>query len=81
MSLDTPCRSIEVGQFFMLVDITYIIPIVDHVLRNGSGKGIQEIVVYQMNALANCRPEELCKFLEADFGPYGSPVTLASYTG
>jgi hypothetical protein len=28
--------------------LTYIVPIVDHVLRNGSGKGIQAIVVYPM---------------------------------
>lgn len=33
--------------------LTYIIPIVDHVLRHGSGRGIQAIVVYPMNALAN----------------------------
>src|SRR5260221_7844758 len=33
--------------------LTYIVPIVDHVLRNGSGRGIQAIVVYPMNALAN----------------------------
>src|SRR5262245_16526183 len=33
--------------------LAYIVPIVDHVLRNGSGRGIQAIVVYPMNALAN----------------------------
>ena len=32
--------------------LAYIVPIVDHVLRNGSGRGIQAIVVYPMNALA-----------------------------
>ncbi|MEY3226476.1 MAG: hypothetical protein RLZZ536_1095, partial [Planctomycetota bacterium] len=32
--------------------LTYIVPIVDHVLRNGTGRGIQAIVVYPMNALA-----------------------------
>ena len=31
--------------------LSYIVPIVDHVLRRGSGKGIQAIVVYPMNAL------------------------------
>src|SRR5262249_38583156 len=39
--------------------LTYIVPIVDHVLRNGSGRGIQAIVVYPMNALANSQDEEL----------------------
>ena len=33
--------------------LSYIIPIVNHVLKRGSGKGIQAIVVYPMNALAN----------------------------
>src|ERR1700733_13361049 len=41
--------------------LTYIVPIVDHVLRNGSGRGIQAIVVYPMNALANSQDEELGK--------------------
>ncbi|MHC4937079.1 MAG: DEAD/DEAH box helicase, partial [Planctomycetota bacterium] len=31
--------------------LTYILPIVDHVLRTGSGRGIQAIIVYPMNAL------------------------------
>jgi ATP-dependent helicase YprA (DUF1998 family) len=42
--------------------LTYIVPIVDHVLRRGSGKGIQAIVVYPMNALANSQLGELEKF-------------------
>ena len=33
--------------------LAYIIPAVDHVLRIGSGRGIQAIIVYPMNALAN----------------------------
>ncbi len=33
--------------------LSYIVPIVDHVLRRGPGKGIQAIVVYPMNSLAN----------------------------
>ncbi|MCB9597540.1 MAG: DEAD/DEAH box helicase, partial [Sandaracinaceae bacterium] len=33
--------------------LAYMVPIVDHVLRNGSGRGTQAIVVYPMNALAN----------------------------
>ena len=39
--------------------LAYIVPIVDHVLRRGSGKGIQAIVVYPMNALANSQMGEL----------------------
>jgi ATP-dependent helicase YprA (DUF1998 family)/very-short-patch-repair endonuclease len=60
--------------------LTYIVPVVDHVLRRGSGKGIQAIVVYPMNALANSQDDELKKFLEKGY-PEGSPVSFARYTG
>lgn len=60
--------------------LTYIIPIVDHVLRRGTGKGVQAIVVYPMNALANSQDEELKKFLEHGF-PDGPPVRWKRYTG
>lgn len=43
--------------------LAYIIPIVDFVLRHGSGQGIRAIVVYPMNALANSQANELEKFL------------------
>jgi hypothetical protein len=33
--------------------LSYIIPIVDQVMRQGSGGGIKAIVVYPMNAMAN----------------------------
>lgn len=59
--------------------LAYIVPIVDHVLRNGSGKGIQAIIVYPMNALANSQVGELTKFLEHGFNK--PPVTFARYTG
>lgn len=60
--------------------LSYIIPIVDHVLRNGSGKGVQAIIVYPMNALANSQREELEKFLL--YGFEGKPpVTFQRYTG
>ena len=56
--------------------LAYFIPIVDHVLRYGSGRGIRAIVVYPMNALANSQLGELQKFLDA--GPTGArPVTFA----
>lgn len=61
--------------------LTYIVPIVDHVLRNGSGRGIQAIVVYPMNALANSQYEELSKFLEKGYAPGSAPVRFARYTG
>lgn len=60
--------------------LTYIIPIIDHVLKQGSGKGVKAIVVYPMNALANSQEEELGKFLLPGF-PEGPPVTYRRYTG
>lgn len=57
--------------------LSYIVPIVDHVLRNGTGKGVQAIVVYPMNALANSQEEELAKFL----GKTAPAVTFRRYTG
>ncbi len=61
--------------------LAYILPIVNHVLRNGSGKGIQAIVVYPMNALANSQRRELEKFLGPGY-PEGKPlVTFRRYTG
>ena len=61
--------------------LTYIVPIVDHVLRNGSGRGIQAIVVYPMNALANSQEEELAKFLNLGYPDGSPPVRFARYTG
>lgn len=59
--------------------LTYIVPVVDHVLRRGSGRGIQAIIVYPMNALANSQIEELEKFLGKD--PKTQAVTFRRYTG
>lgn len=59
--------------------LSYIIPIVDHVLKRGSGKGIQAIVIYPMNALANSQFNELEKFLVRGF--QNPPVTFRRYTG
>lgn len=61
--------------------LSYIIPIVDHVLRRGSRRGIQAIIVYPMNALANSQENELGKFLERGYGPGPPPVAFARYTG
>ncbi len=61
--------------------LAYIVPIVDHVLRRGSGKGVQAIVVYPMNALANSQAGELRKFVSEGFPNGVGPVTFARYTG
>jgi ATP-dependent helicase YprA (DUF1998 family) len=61
--------------------LTYIIPIVDHVLRRGSGRGIQAIVIYPMNALANSQFDELEKYLQKGYPEGQPPVTYARYTG
>lgn len=61
--------------------LAYLIPIVDFVLRNGSGKGVQAIIVYPMNALANSQRGELEKFINLGFPDKKGPVTFARYTG
>jgi ATP-dependent helicase YprA (DUF1998 family) len=57
--------------------MSYIVPIVDRVLRDGSGRGVRAIVVYPMNALANSQRGELEKFL----GTEKPQVSFARYTG
>jgi len=76
------------GQHYVLTtgtgsgkSLSYIVPIVDHVLRHGSGKGIRAIVVYPMNALANSQHGELEKFLRHGYPEGKEPVTFARYTG
>ena len=61
--------------------LAYIVPIVDHVLRRGSGRGVQAIIVYPMNALANSQDEELGKFVDKGYAEGRSPVRFARYTG
>ncbi len=61
--------------------LAYIIPVVDHILRRGSGKGIQAIIVYPMNALANSQMGELEKFLCRGYPKGHPPVTFRRYTG
>jgi hypothetical protein len=61
--------------------LSYIVPIVNHVLRNGSGRGIQAIIIYPMNALANSQFGELEKFLKLGFPDGKGPVTFERYTG
>lgn len=61
--------------------LAYIVPIVDFVLRRGSGRGIQAIVVYPMNTLANSQQGELRKFLCHGYPDGRGPVTFERYTG
>ncbi|MFG2410156.1 DEAD/DEAH box helicase [Streptomyces goshikiensis] len=61
----------------------YIVPIVDRVLRGREegATGVQAIIVYPMNALANSQKLELQKFLSHGYGEGREPVTFARYTG
>ncbi|MEO6981860.1 MAG: DEAD/DEAH box helicase, partial [Edaphobacter sp.] len=61
--------------------LAYLVPIIDHVLKTGSGHGIQAIVVYPMNALANSQLGEMEKFLGPGFPAGEPPVRFARYTG
>lgn len=61
--------------------LSYIVPIVDHVLRRGSGNGIQAIIVYPMNALANSQLGELDKFINLGYADRRGPITFQRYTG
>lgn len=61
--------------------LAYIVPIVDSILRRGAGKGIQAIVVYPMNALANSQRMELEKFIDWGYPDQKGPVRYKRYTG
>ncbi len=61
--------------------LSYIVPIVDRVLKNKGKKGIKAIIVYPMNALANSQEGELEKFLKLGYAPGGEPVRFERYTG
>lgn len=62
--------------------LSYLVPIVDRVLREGAKQGrIRAIVVYPMNALANSQAGELEKFLCNGYPDGVPPVSFARYTG
>ncbi len=61
--------------------LAYVIPIVDYVLRQGSGGGIKAIIIYPMNALVNSQEKELRKFLCEGYPDDKGPVTFSTYTG
>ncbi|SDD51331.1 protein kinase domain-containing protein [Actinokineospora iranica] len=66
--------------------LSYIVPIVDRVLRARENEGptdarVRAIIVYPMNALANSQLKELDKYLLDGYGKGREPVTYARYTG
>jgi ATP-dependent helicase YprA (DUF1998 family) len=61
--------------------LSYIVPVVNHVLRRGPGRGIQAIIVYPMNALANSQCGELNKFVQFGYPETRPAVRFAQYTG
>ncbi|MFD3496200.1 protein kinase [Streptomyces sp. NPDC058690] len=67
--------------------LTYIVPIVDKVLRERAAAGpkaekrVRAVIVYPMNALANSQLKELEKYLRDGYGDGHEPVTFARYTG
>ncbi|MFG1956941.1 DEAD/DEAH box helicase [Nonomuraea sp. NPDC049028] len=65
--------------------LSYIVPIVDWVLRQKESgtyqPGVKAIIVYPMNALANSQVHELDKFLKQGYGTGREPVTFRRYTG
>jgi very-short-patch-repair endonuclease len=63
--------------------LSYIVPIVDRILREGTGSDnrIKAIVIYPMNALANSQTGELRKFLSTGYPDGVGPVTFRRYTG
>jgi len=65
--------------------LSYIVPIVDNVLRqrdtDSYEPSVKAIIVYPMNALANSQQHELTKFLKHGYPHGGEPVTFQRYTG
>ncbi len=60
--------------------MTYMLPIVDHVLRNRPEEHtVRAIIVYPMNALINSQEKALERFLGSD--PASRAVRFARYTG
>jgi superfamily II DNA/RNA helicase len=59
--------------------LTYLIPIVDHVLRNQPEKRrVRAIIVYPMNALINSQQKALQEYTDKNSG---TPIRFAQYTG
>nr|WP_281261734.1 DEAD/DEAH box helicase [Aphanothece hegewaldii] len=58
--------------------LTYVVPIIDDLLRNPQLKGVRAILVYPMNALINSQEQEFKKFLEKVPNTH---IRVAKYTG
>ncbi|MEC4816785.1 MAG: DEAD/DEAH box helicase, partial [Scytonema sp. PMC 1069.18] len=58
--------------------LTYVVPIVDDLLRHPEIQGVRAILVYPMNALINSQEEELKKFLD---NVKTTHIRVAKYTG
>lgn len=67
--------------------LSYIVPIVDKVLRDRQNEGpqarrrVRAVIVYPMNALANSQLKELDKYLLDGYGKGREPISYARYTG
>ncbi len=63
--------------------LSYVVPIIDDLLRNPQLKGIRAILVYPMNALINSQEEEFKKFLDKypKISGQNSHIRVARYTG
>lgn len=63
--------------------LTFLGTIFNHLLNNGTGKGIQAVIVYPMNALINSQYEEIDKFRNNFKEVSGEefPITFGQYTG
>lgn len=61
--------------------LSYIVPIVDSVLRDPEPGRIKAIIVYPMNALANSQHHELTKYLTYGMAADDRPVSFGLYTG
>jgi ATP-dependent helicase YprA (DUF1998 family) len=61
--------------------LTYIVPIIDHVLRNEPAAGkVRAIIVYPMNALINSQQKAIDRFL-GNLGEHKELVRCRRYTG
>ena len=58
--------------------LTYVVPIIEDLLRNPQLQGVRAILVYPMNALINSQEKEFEKFLEK---VPNTPIRVAKYTG
>lgn len=78
-------RSADRNQSYVLTtgtgsgkSLSYVVPIVDDLLRHPEIKGVRAILVYPMNALINSQYEEFQKFIGK---VPNSPIKVARYTG